>query len=207
MNSTWWYEYVLRLRRDATVYLKYKKIVIWQIKVFFKFLGVIKINFILLVQPSILQPYILQNISFPRIFSLKKGATLCAFCCWMKSPSMRRRRILMMRHSRNISPTAKYTAVVLESYSLNLSVFSACRFAFVIQNCKCVGNIVCLYFGYKYHEDFQYLWKKSRHIRTSCIHKGVLHTWIHQFLFFVKIPKGFSCFLQSQISWPESIRD
>ena len=58
------------------MYLKYKKIVIWQIKVFFKFLGVIKINFILLVQPSILQPYILQNISFPRIFSLKKGATL-----------------------------------------------------------------------------------------------------------------------------------
>ena len=54
MNSKWWYEYVLRLRRDATVYLKYKKIVIWQIKVFFKFLGVIKINFILLVQPSIL---------------------------------------------------------------------------------------------------------------------------------------------------------
>ena len=123
MNSTWWYECVLRLRRDATVYLKYKKIVIWQIKVFFKSLGVIKINFILLVQPSILQPYILQNISFPRIFSLKKGATLCAFCCWMKS-SMRRRRILMMRHSRNISPTAKYTAVVLESYSLNLSVFN-----------------------------------------------------------------------------------
>ena len=109
MNSTWWYEYVLRLRRDATVYLKYKKIVIWQIKVFFKFLGVIKINFILLVQPSILQPYILQNISFPRIFSLKKGATLCVFCCWMKS-SMRRRRILMMRHSRNISPSAKNTA-------------------------------------------------------------------------------------------------
>ena len=119
--------------------LKVQKIVIWQIKVFFKSLGVIKINFILLVQPSILQPYILQNISYPRIFSLKKGATLCAFCCWMKS-SMRRRRILMMRHSRNISPTAKYTAVVLESYSLNLSVFSACRFAFVIQNCKLCGK-------------------------------------------------------------------
>ena len=175
MNSTWWYEYVLRLRRDATVYLKYKKIVIWQIKVFFKFLGVIKINFILLVQPSILQPYILQNISFPRIFSLKKGATLCAFCCWMKSPSMRRRRILMMRHSRNISPTAKYTAVVLESYSLNLSVFSACRFAFVIQNCKCVGNIVCLNFGYKFHWDFQYLWKKVDVMHTQ----GVLHEYIN----------------------------